>query len=264
MFLVELKRGFSRLSFKIAVFIGIIFCLLSLVETKGFSEHLLSDYIKTYLDTPFDRFIFFNLNPVSNILILIFPIISAISYSDSYLEDVNSGFIKAIYTKEKKVKYLILKFLSNFIVAGTAIAAPLLLNFIALILLYPSIPTHAVLGRPTIMPGGLFPGLFYNHPAIYILIWILIYFLYSGAFASIGLSLGILIKNKFVTLIAPFIIYHIASIILQLMNKNLYEPLQFLYLSNNQNISAITLDFVLILIATICLFIYGGYKNETY
>lgn len=263
MFSVELKRGFSRLSFKIAILIGIIFCTLSIVQVRGGNNDL-QEYIKAYITTPFDNFIFFKLNPISNILILILPIISSLSYSDSYLEDVNSGFIKFIYTRQNKQKYLLSKYFANFIVSGISFAIPILLNFIALMILVPNVQPNPILGQPTIMYGGLFPQLFYKHPILYIMMWIIIYFLYAGAFASVGLSLGIFIKNKFVVLILPFIFCNVASVLFELCDKSKYAPFQFLYLSNEQNFFIILFEFLIIFVITVVLFSCGGYKNETF
>lgn len=266
MFLVELKKGFSRQSFKVAILIGTIFCILNITKyiSISISDNYLQGYIKGYLETTYDNFILFNLTPLSNILILIFPLLSCISYSDSYLEDVQSGVIKFIYTRQSKVKYLISKFLSNFIVAGVSIAVPLMINFIIIILLYPSIPPHPVLGKVTIMDGGLFPDLYYSKPIVYIFMWIVIYFLYAGAFASIGLSLGVIIKNKYITIILPFIVYMVVEIIVELIDKPMYSPQQFLYLSRSQSPYIIICEFAIIFLISITIFLYGGYKNETY
>jgi len=114
------------------------------------------------------------------------------------------------------------------------------------------------------MPGGLFPELFYNHPNMYIMLWILIYFLYAGAFSSIALSFGIFIKNKFVTLILPFIFYIMVGMLAELSDKLIYSPQCFLYLTTRQSFSIIVFEFIIIFIVTIALFCVGGYKHETY
>jgi len=264
MFLCELKRAASRLSFKIVILIGTIFSALSIIQTGRAGNTSIQEYIHSFWTSPFDNFIFFNLNPVSNILILIFPLLCAIPYSDSYLEDISSGFLKAIYTREKKQNYLIAKFFADFISSGIAFAAPLMFNLIALVMLYPSLSPHPILGRTTILEGGLLPQVYYAHPVFYILMWIFIYFLYSGATASIGLTLGVFIKNKFITLVSPFLIWWLVEGILEFCNLGKYSPLQFLYLSNSQDLVVIILEFIILLVATFIPFFLGGYVNETY
>ncbi|MBW6411667.1 hypothetical protein [Clostridium weizhouense] len=263
MFFQEVKRGFSRISFKIALFIGTVACILSsiLMKTESYS---IQSYIKAYEISSYDNFIFFNLNSISNILILIFPILSVLSYSDSYLEDINSGFIKCIHTRYSKKKYLMYKFLSNFVVGGLGFVIPLIINFIILILSYPSLPTHAILGKQTILCGGLFPALFYTYPILYIALWLVIYFMYAGAFASISLGVSTIIKNKFVVLFIPFLLCNVIGILLDITNKHSYSPLSFLYLSIKQDIKVIILEFIGIMIVSMSLFYLGGTKNEIY
>ncbi|MFT8350440.1 hypothetical protein [Clostridium saccharoperbutylacetonicum] len=263
MFYQEIKRCFSRISFKIALLVGIVACVLSSISMKT-EPYSIESYIKAYEISCYDNFIFFNLNSISNILILIFPILSVLSYSDSYLEDVHSGLIKYIYTRYSKNRYLICKFVANFIAGGLTFIIPLIIDFIILILSYPSLPTHSILGKQTILCGGLFPSLFYEHPIIYIGMWLIIYFMYAGAFASIALGISMIIKNKFAILFIPFLLCNAIGIILDVIDKYFYSPISFLYLSNKQDIRIIVVEFIGIMIVSIFMFYFGGTKNEIY
>lgn len=264
MFSIELKRAFSRLSFKIAISIGIVFCILSIVKIPMYGGDILDNYIKGFVGTPFEHFIFFKANPISNLLIIIMPIISTLGYSDSYIEDFKSGMIKGIYTRQNKRRYLLSKYFANFIAGGAAFALPLVLNYVTLILIYPSVQPNMVFGGTSIMPSGLLSNLFYGHANLYIIMWIAVYFLYSGAFASIALCFSTFIKNKFVVIFIPFILYILVEGFCELFNKIEYSPQTFLYLSMNKNFYAILLEFILIFMITISLFFFGGVKDEVY
>lgn len=261
MFFQEIKRGLSRTSFKVVLLIGIIANIMSIFITNS-GLYSIENYIKAYEISAYDNFIFFNLNSVSNVMILIFPILSAMSYSDSYLEDVNSGFVNYIYTRYSKQKYLICKFGSNFIISGLGIAIPLIINFIILILTVPSIQPNPILGKYTILCGGLASPLFYTHPILYILLWVLIYFMYAGAFASIALGISIAIKNRFVVLFVPFLLCNVIGIVLNLIDKYCYSPLSFLYVSNNQSLNVVIAEFIAIVMISIAIFYLGGNRNE--
>lgn len=266
MFLIEIKRSFGKRSFKIVMFIGIIFVILQTVKFSTYCTiyNYLNQYTNAYITTPFDNFILFNLSPTSNIYLLIFPLLSALSYSDSYLEDENTGFIKYIYTRKKKINYLVSKFFANFIASGIAIIIPLMLNIIVLLLCEPNIQPHPILGKTVIMTGGLFPTLYYNSPFLYLIIWFVIYFLYAGVFASMGMAFSIFIKNKFAILIIPFIIYITTQLFTELINKQIYSPENFLYLSTAQSFPIICYEFIVIFTISIIVFCIGGNKNETY
>lgn len=263
MLLQEIKRGFSRLPFKIVVFIGSIACILSALLFQPDID-MLDSYYKAYVISAYDGFIFFNLSPISNVLILIMPILSSLSYSDSYLEDVNSGIVKFIYTRQEKDKYLITKYLANFVVSGVAFIIPLIINFIILILKIPSVQPHPILGHQTISGGGLFAETFYDNPILYIGLWIIIYFLYSGVFASVGLSLSIFTQNKFVVLVLPFILCCIIGIVLEVIDKYQFYPLSFLYVSLEQSWVIVFGEFFTLLLMSFGMFFFGGRRNEIY
>lgn len=260
MFLLELKRAFNRTSFKAALLISLIFCILG--TSKELYSH--NDYSKHLGNSrsAYSEFVFFNVGPESNAFIIIFPLISSLAYSDSYLEDIKSGFIKFIYTRHEKSKYLRSKFFANFIAAGIAFALPLLLQFIFLLLTVPSIEPHAIIGQQPVMPQGLFSGFYYSHPFLYTMMWIFIYFLYSGAFASFGLSLGAFLKNKFVVLLLPFIFYNLIETTAELINKSQFSPYRFLYISMHPSFYIMSLEFILITIASFGIFYFGGLKHE--
>lgn len=264
MFYIEIRRAFSRVSFKISVLIGMVFCIASLIKSPMYTGDILKNYINGSVHAPFDNFIMFTSNPISNLLIIILPLINTLSYSDSYLEDLKSGFIKSIYTRYEKSKYLVSKYCANFIVSGLAFSIPLLINYFVLILLHPSLQPDPILGKQTIMFGGLFPKLFYSRPNLYIMMWITIYFLYSGAFASIALCVSQFIKNKFIVLAIPFTLFYLSEGFAEIVNKMEYSPESFLYLYNDQHFSIIILEFVIITTITFIVFCIGGLHNENY
>ena len=267
MFLSEIKRAFSRKSFKLMLLLVSIICLISIwnvLRVGVYDKDILNQYIKGYVSNSFSDFIFFNGNPISNLLIIIMPIISSFSFSDSYIEDMKSGIIQNIYTKESRIKYFINKYLANFIVSGVAFSLPLLFDYILCIMSKPSIQPDPILTGQVIMKGGLFSNLFYSNAHLYTLMWIGIYFLYSGAFASIALCSSKLIKNKYVVLFVPFVINIILTLFCELIGKLIFSPSNFLYLSMNQSFAIIAGEFIAIFIITFILFCFTGVKSDVY
>ena len=259
----EIKRGSTKNSFWITVVVMVIFsCIYVLKQPVYSSEEFLDVYIKGGSLTAYDSFIFFNLSKSANILILILPLLSSLVYSDTYLEDKKSGFLKFIYMRSEKKKYLRTKFLANFIVSGLAVAIPIMISFIFLRLRIPSGEPNPILGVNTIFPTQLFPKLFYSHPNIYILLWIVIYFIYAGAFSSLGLSLSIFIKNRIAVLFSPFIICHVIGIALEFLGGYKYYPLNFLYLSLYKSFTVIILEFIVLMFVSYLVFVIGGKNRE--
>lgn len=261
MLLQEMKRGIYRKSFIISVIIGIVICGINAIEWRA-SENILSDYFKEYVFNAYDYFQTFGLGELSNLFIMIIPIISSLAYSDSYLEDLNSGMLNFIYSRKNKKKYLISKYISNFILGGLVVAIPLIVNYIILITRLPSIQPHPILGNNVIGYTQLLPNIYYTHPQIYIFIWIGIYFLYGGAFASIGLGVGVFVRKRILTLISPFIILNTLEIICEVSGNTSYYPGTIFFGQVHQNLLVILVEFIFIISISLGIFIFGGRKNE--
>ncbi|MFR1709714.1 MAG: hypothetical protein ACLSV2_12500 [Clostridium sp.] len=268
---LELKRGLKRKTFIVALLVTTIFCVV---------QHLVSNYwwiimphandsvffdtfLKSGIVSAYQCFIFFNLTPLGNLLFILMPILVAISYGDSYLEDLNSGFLKNILSRCSKQKYLKSKFLANFIISGITIAIPLIVNLLLLITTQASILPEK-LSTNTLMAGSLNLDMYLNHPALYILMWILIYFAFAGAISSITLGLSMVTRNKFIVLIAPFIIVQAMGILLGLLNLRDYSVAKFLYSYPEPNPIAMFITFTVIIMATFLPFYFGGKSNELF
>lgn len=265
MFKIELKKALSRGSFRVAILIGL---LLNMVYQFRYQPIIPNNYLEQYykmsVSSVYNNFIFFNLSPIGNIYFIILPLIAGIVYCDSYVEDKKSGYIKFIFLRRNKTNYFISKFLANFISTGIAVSFPILLGFLINLLLYPSIPLHSSLGITTIMSGGLFASLFYQHPILYTLLWILIYFVYGGIFATCGFMFSIFIENRFIVSIIPFILWIGVEIVCEIVDKGRFSPYQFLFLSRSQSINVILGEAVFVVIVCLLIIFIGGYKSELY
>lgn len=260
----EIKRGFSKLSFKIIFLITVIVVLANVINKFGATPRYLEEYMKMSIISPYERFFLFNVEPISNIYVIFLPILAVIVYADSYLEDKKSGFLKEIYTRISKKKYLLNKFISNFIIGGTIFTLPIIINFAVLMLIYPTVPVHPILGFDLIKSGSLLPNLYYSNPILYMLLWFIIYFLFAGAFASIGLAISVFVKNKLSVIVLPFIACNLLGIILSTVDKYSLYPINFLYYSLDQKLSIIVIEFLIMVLTSFLIFFVGGIKSETY
>ena len=266
MILLEIKRGLSRTSFRIILIIVSIMAIICAFENTSYrdSSDILNIYMKAYLFTPADYFMIFRFNSIETLFLQLMPLLSCICYADTYFEDRKNGFLKFIYTRQEKKVYLKAKYIANFILSGLAIAIPLILNYIILLLRFPNIEVNEILGNTNIKMTLMFPDLYYSNTTIYIFLWIFIFFLYSGIFASIGLSLSIFMKNRIVALFIPLILFNIIDIFLEAIDKFNFYPVQFLGVSSDKSFSIIAGEFLVLLVITFITFYIGGNKDEVY
>ncbi|WP_346930172.1 hypothetical protein [Clostridium sp.] len=267
---IELKRAFKRKTFLFALLVGIMFCVLDNIESNYYNiiqaysgyNNYFNEFLKSAVESPYYSFALFSTTELSSIFIMIMPILTAISYSDSYLEDVNSGFLKNILLRCSKRKYLQSKFLANFIISGITISIPLLIQLLLLLATQPNIKPEKLYNAMII--GGLNLDMYLNQPLLYTLIWIFISFMFAGAISSIALGFSIIIRNKFVVLIAPFISVLVIHLLFDIIGLYEYSVLGFLHLPVKPNPTDMLITFIVMLMAAYLPFYFGGKANETF
>lgn len=198
----------------------------------------------------------------AQIFLNIFPILASIVYSDSYWIDKYSGFIKNIYTRTKKVDYLISKYITTFFIGGISVSIPLLFS---LFLMFMSLPAV----KPSIfsqfnLTKDMFWSLFYSHPYIYILIYLFLNFAFGGLYSTLGLAISTFSKSRFLAIIVPLII-HISMYILETMGFPQLVPSRFLSAGQpvfKININSITIIFIMFFILSLAIYYLGANKNE--
>lgn len=268
---LELKRALKRKTFLFAILVGAIFSIVENISSNYYSiinpytnyPYFFERYLKGAMDSCYNSFLFFKFSPLADTFFTIMPIIVAISYSDSYLEDLNSGFLKNILARCSKNEYLKSKFLANFIVSGITISIPLLISLLMLITTQSSINPDKI-STLTLGSGNLNLDMYINHPILYIFMWIGIYFVFAGAISSIALGISIVNRNKFIVLIAPFIIVQAVDILFSFIGINEYNLMRFLYLGVDINSLAMFISFITLLMVTFLPFYFGGKSNEAF
>ncbi|CAG7838742.1 hypothetical protein CLOHAE12215_00089 [Clostridium haemolyticum] len=140
----------------------------------------------------------------SSYLFVIAPILATMIFSDSYLLDKESGFLKSIYVRMSKRKYIFTKIMVNSIVSGLVIALASAIVLIILIKMYGIRDVHMQSGL------GAFSFIFYKSRILYCVFLILISFIFNAIFATLALGISPWIKNRYLAMLAPFFYYIIA------------------------------------------------------
>lgn len=262
---IELERAVKRPTFIFALLIGIFICIFDITKSSNHFYDFYNDFLNTMIITPYDSLCIFNLSPLSNIYFIILPVLCAISYSDSYLEDLNSGFLKNILSRYSKTKYLNSKFGANFIVSGLTIVIPIIIQLLFLLATRPNIMPEKLGNVMAIVNVSV--DLYLHHPLIYTFIWIFIWFLFAGVISSITLAISIIVRNKFVALITPFICLYAVDIILGIFHLTGFSVLHLLYfpsMYDKSSFCCVFIIFLLILGSTYLPFYIGGKSNENF
>lgn len=207
-FKMEMKRVVRGRIFWVSLLTGTFILMLQvLLETFGLAQNPLSAFKGVGTDpyTLYENWAGGRGNVYLPAFLSIFPLLSASAHAVTYHMDLKSGYIKNMVIKTNRKNYLLAKYLVSFISGGIVIVIPMVVNFMITAAMLPAIKPF--LGTANIMHSGHFLAwLAYNHPFVRFLIFMVIYFVYGGAFACIALAAGRFIKNVFLLSLFPFVV----------------------------------------------------------
>jgi len=268
----ELKRALKSKKFLIIVIIGLLIHFLGLyIEVK---DYIFFNYNASDLQTPEAQVKIkhmiehvFNVYAVwfsiFQLYIVAMPIISALPYSLSYLEDNEYGIIKYIDVRVNHRKYLIVKILANDIAGGIAVALPTIIMTVFIHIFFKG-SINDFYGKGVY--GGAYTSLLTYSFWLYSLLHIFIEFIFGFAYANIALTVSAFIKNKIAIMLSPFLFWISVSVIFNFLNIPQYstERINQFYIIPTVSIQEIFIELTFITLISALLFIFKSGKRTIY
>ena len=133
----------------------------------------------------------------------IFP---GLAYASVFCEEYSSGYLKMMYSRMLPTKFGLIRMVTVALSGGTMLAIPFIIVFgIAYYCGIPGIPTGSDEG---LMAGTALVFYIENYGEWYIFLWkVILGFLFGCIWALAGLAFAVWLPNKYVALIAPFVLY---------------------------------------------------------
>lgn len=158
---------------------------------------------------------------------LIFPLIAVLGYAGTCFDDKKHGYRNLVLLRSGKRTYFHVKAFVVFLSGGIAVSIPLLLNFVLTAMKYPALyPDSFESFGPSIKCVGSF--LFYRHPLVYILLYLLFDFIIAGLFCVLTMILCEKAEYKFIALLLPFGLHYLLYCLNNFTSRNLFAPKYFL------------------------------------
>lgn len=258
---IDFKRATSNKQFYIVIVIGLALVVIHYCF-EIFQYIKLAKKIPTYYNPFVKWFINDGYSVPSMIYFMIFPLLASMPYSDSYWLDINSGFSKSVYTRASKTKYVLSRYITNFIIGGISVVIPLIFSFYLLLMTFPAT-------RPNIFSsaGGyrdMFYSIYYFSPYLYVISYIILCFLFGGLCSTMALSISTYCKSRFMVLSIPTIVF-ISMIIFELASLPQLVPMKFLNAGQpveGISIKSIILIFVVFMFLCLISAILGEKRDE--
>lgn len=202
----ELNRAFRNRRMALALGIG---CAVSLWHLR---EYVIP--VRNYVDSseyPLSSFNKWmggeNYSFQASVYFMWLPILCALPHGTSFVSDCAAGYGNQAAVRGGWRKYLGAKYAAVFLSGGAVAVLPLVFDFTAVNLFLPAVKPQAGMGLAAIGEGSFLGGLYFSHPLIYLLCYLLLDGLFYGLFNTLALSAGVLFRNRFAVQLAPFLVY---------------------------------------------------------
>lgn len=293
--LIEYKKLFNNKNFYLSICALILLVVIAVVigvkehnEEYQLTERIYSQYydeeiVKDVLIfiSPHKQWLGFTNNFASELYYLLFPLLISIALVDSIYRERKSGYQHFIFMRMDKRKYYTAKFATTFFTTFFMFVVPLCLG-VVLVNLFTNhwdytaytniyigfvegtlaIPDNAIsVFKGDIQP--LFSDLLSISPYLYAAVFYIIGGLFASAYVCMGLALSMFIKNYYLMIFMPQIIY--TSIWFLATNNPKWAPFFFLApdgIHGDNSISIMVVEFLMQISLTFVIYFIGMRKYE--
>lgn len=192
-------------------------------------------------------------------LVIIAPLLAAVIFSDSYLVDKDSGFLKFINMRITKTNYIKVKLLVTGLSSGLIMLISSLIVLIIFSIIYGlNLNTSNVLNI-----SGPFSEFYYTNKWIYLLINLGVSFIFNVIFSILALGVSTFINNKYLSFLAPFFFYILSGTVFVMLKLYKLNATFLFELKYGYNEFDLILYQSILLIIGVLLFYFGVlYRNE--
>ncbi len=293
--LIEYKKLFKNKNFYLSVCALILLVVIAFVigvkehnEEYQLTERIYSQYYEEEIVedvlifiSPHKQWLGFTNNLASELYYLLFPLLISIALIDSIYRERKSGYLLFTFMRMDRRKYYIAKIATTFLTAFFMFVLPLCLG-VVLVNLFTNhwdytdysdiykgfvegtlaIPDNAIsVFKGDIQP--LFSDLLSISPYLYVAVFYIIGGLFASAYVCLGLALSIFIKNYYLLILMPQIIY--TSFWFFGTNHPKWVPFFFLApegIHGDNSISIMVVEFLMQISLAIVIYVIGMRKYE--
>lgn len=228
----EFRRAFFSWAFVLALVITSVCFVIGLKDYGGPATPIIPEERDLF---PFDRNAFdafIYAAGTSGFFAMLAPLIAVLPFAASFITDRSSGYITFILSRTSFRRYRISKYVANLLTGGVSTSLPLLVGYGIINIFYerglppvpaPGQPWYAFF--PWINANGTFGYLYRTKPDLYIFFLIGLAFLWGAAWATTGLAVSSVVRNKYRALAIPFLFYVIMHFIMSFLGIPEWSPL---------------------------------------
>lgn len=269
---IELRRGFHSISFLVAFLLAMVISISHIIFyiIPKYNMNFTSSSYKNEFVIPhsvFNCWIGGEYQSFQSVLyFMILPLLAVIPYGASYYLDCKRGYLKNLYTRSDRKKFLFANYLTTFFTAGVITVLPLVINLLICMILLPSIKPIACSALFPIHYMSMWSELYYQNPYLYILAFLLLDFIVVGFIACFALVVSFIVENRFMVLLLPFVLFFFLNAIAKFTFYPDFSPYYILqpYQIIPLNWHYVLLELLIAFAVSFCIFWWRGNKNDIF
>lgn len=219
---LELKKALTNKFFLVTLAVWCVLALLSaiyMIENYGnFNPQFLDDYFLRdgeLYENPYLPLTGFytswiggeSLSLVYSVFYTLLPVAAALPFAWSFFTERQSGYIKNIAVRAKKLQYFVAKAAAVFLSGMLLVLIALVLNLFVVSAFLPVYqPEVNYVIYTHVNFGELWANLYYVYPFLFVILYVLLTAVYGGIFALLSLAVTFYIRNRFAVLLLPFLL----------------------------------------------------------
>lgn len=197
---------------------------------------------------------------------LLLPLFAAFPYGWSYVVERKKGYIKNVLTRTKKQNYFLAKYIAVFVAGGLAVSLPLIINFCTVAAFIPArMPDVLYDAYSGVSFAQMWSRLFFTHPFVYVGLYMLLNFVFSGLIATLSIAATFAIRNRVAVVLLPFFLMLGMNFLNTYSTMWELSPLNFLHSARIVNITngwIVLAEGIILFAATFGVTMWRGRKND--
>ncbi len=274
---LEFYRLFHSKGLYVSMAVGVFFCIWLLIlqqnEWLAIQETIQKYGIEKaglfYPPSVYNRFIGLDYyHQQAGTLYMLFPLLACLPFASSFCMDKKTGYLKNLLTRERKIHYLLAKFISVFFSGFFIVICILLFDLLLTMCFFPMLSPEVITAEfPVFTEDQMFWELYQTAPMVYILFYVLLDGLFFGLIAVLSLAVSVIVNLRFAAIVSGTLIFQAICYLFGICNLYGMAPNQ--YLVPTQMISnpypwSILLQMIVILVVSAVLFFGREAKRDVF
>ncbi len=222
----EIYKVFHNRYFVISIISLMIFIMIHMVK---YIVPYYGSVFAEYPETVFNHWIGLQITAVSNAYYTVVIGFSALPVGMMYISELRSGYWNQLIMRCTRLRIAVSKLIAYSLCAFLLSTLPLIADYMAASVLLPSIRPIPATMYYSVWGGSLMANLFYTHPTVYLLTYIILDGIMATSFSLMVIPAAHFMNNIYAAASFPIVLFIVLKIVFGFLKLYQYIPINIMY-----------------------------------